>query len=83
VIAVRGGGVGATIVFAVFILAMIVLAAFVVRFAMQQNRKMTAREGSPEGSDVPAATTLDDDADDRRDGEGEPDHGGPEAEDQR
>jgi len=102
VIAAKGGGAGATVVFALFILAMIVLAGFVVRFAVQQNRRAAVSEatadgrpGGPgdglavgshdpcrDGSDVPAATALDDDADDRGDGEGEPDHSGPEAEDQ-
>jgi hypothetical protein len=77
-------------VFAVFILAMIVLAAFVVRFAAQQNRKSLVNEAPPDsvlsgaqdGLDVPAATALDDDPDDRGDGETEPEDGGPEAEDQ-
>jgi len=83
VIAARGGGIGAIVVFALFVLAMLVLAAFVIRFAAQQNRRTAERDDRQGSSDVPAAPTLDDDADDSRDGKDEPDDGGPEAEDER
>jgi hypothetical protein len=52
---------GAVVVFAVFVLAMLVLAGFVVRFSVTLNRR--SRSGAGPASDVPAAAALDDDSD--------------------